>query len=226
MKNKKVCIVIPAYNEERMIGKVIDSLKKEDLKNIIVIDDSSHDNTAEVARKHGAKVHSHIINRGLGGALNTGITAALMSNADIIATCDADGQHRPRDVRKAVETLIKEGCDVVLGSRMINSKGMSLSRKLLNRGANMLTCLLFGIYVTDTQGGLRVFSRSAAEKIKIKTNRMEVSSEIIKEIGRNKLRFKEIPIEVIYTEYSMAKGQKNTNAFRIIYKLLLSRIMR
>ena len=82
------------------------------------------------------------------------------------------------------------------------------------------------IYVTDTQGGLRVFSRSAAEKIRIKTNRMEVSSEIIKEIGRNKLRFKEIPIEVIYTEYSLAKGQKNSNAFRIIYKLVLSRIMR
>ena len=223
---KNVWVVIPAYNEEKVIGSVIDNLKKENLKNIIVIDDSSHDSTAKVARKHGAKVYSHIINRGLGGALNTGITAALVSGADVIATCDADGQHRTEDVKRAVETLIKEGYDVVLGSRMINSKGMSLSRRLLNKGANMLTYLLFGIYVTDTQGGLRVFSRSAAEKIKIKTSRMEVSSEIIKEIGRNKLRFKEIPIEVIYTDYSLAKGQKNTNAFRIIYKLLLSRIMR
>src|SRR3989344_1058164 len=209
---KNVWVVIPAYNEEKVIGSVIDNLKKENLKNIIVIDDSSHDSTAEVARKHGAKVYSHIINRGLGGALNTGITAALVSGADVIATCDADGQHRTEDVKRAVETLIKEGYDVVLGSRMINSKGMSLSRRLLNKGANMLTYLLFGIYVTDTQGGLREFSRSAAE--------------IIKEIGRNKLRFKEIPIEVIYTDYSLAKGQKNTNAFRIIYKLLLSRIMR
>src|SRR3989338_354943 len=225
-QNKKIWIVIPAYNEERMIGKVIDSLKKENLNNIIVIDDCSHDNTAKIAKMKGAKVHSHIINRGLGGALNTGISAALLAGADVIATCDADGQHRPKDVKRAVKTLIKEGYDVVLGSRMINSRGMSFSRKLLNRGANMLTYLLFGIYATDTQGGLRAFSRSAAEKIRIKTNRMEVSSEIIKEIGRNKLRFKEIPMEVIYTEYSLAKGQKNSNAFRIIYKLILSRIMR
>ena len=225
-QNKSIWVVIPAYNEEKAIGRVIDSLKKEGLMNIIVVNDGSSDNTAGIAKKHGAKAYSHIINRGLGGALNTGITAALMSGAGIIATCDADGQHNPKDVRRAIETLTGKGYDVVLGTRMINSKGMSLSRKLLNRGANFLTYLLFGIYVTDTQGGLRVFSRSAAEKIRIKTNRMEVSSEIIKEIGRNKLRFKEIPIEVIYTDYSLRKGQKNTNAFRIIYKLILSRIMR
>ena len=223
---KNTWIVIPAYNEEKVIGGVIDNLKKRGLKNIIVVDDGSSDNTSKIAKKHGAKAYSHVINRGLGGALNTGITAALLSGADIIATCDADGQHDPKDVKRAIKTLVDEGYDAVMGSRMINSKGMSLSRKILNNGANFLTYLLFGIYVTDTQGGLRVFSRSAAEKIKIKTNRMEVSSEIIKEIGRNKLRFKEIPIKAIYTDYSLMKGQKNANAFRIIYKLILSRIMR
>lgn len=219
-------IVIPAYNEEKTIGKVIDNLKKQGLKNIIVVDDGSADGTSNIAEKHKVKVYIHVINRGLGGALNTGISAALMNHADIIVTCDADGQHDPEDVKRVIEIIKKEKIDVVIGSRLINSKGMPFFRKIGNFGLNIITYFLFGAYSTDTQSGLRGFSKNAAKKIEIKTNRMEVSSEIIKEINRNKLKLKEIPIKAIYTDYSIEKGQKNINAFKIIYKLMLRRIMR
>ena len=222
---KKEYIVIPAYNEEKSLGKVIDNLRKNGFENIIVVDDGSIDNTFEVAKNKKVKVYSHIINRGLGGALNTGISAALINNANIIATCDADGQHDPKDVKKAIEYLKKEKLDVVIGSRLINSKGMPASRRFLNSGASFITQLLFGVYSTDTQSGLRVFTKESAEKIIIKTNKMEVSSEIIKEIGRNKLKFKEIPIKAIYTDYSMEKGQGGMNAFNVAYKLMLRKIM-
>ena len=226
-KTKKVVIVIPAYNEEKMVGKVIDDLRKEGFKDIIVVDDGSTDDTLKVAKEKKVYVYSHVINRGLGGALNTGISAALMNKADIIVTCDADGQHAPKDIKRAVELLISsKDLDVIIGSRLINSEGMPFLRKVLNKGASIFTRLLFGIYITDTQSGLRVFSKDAAEKIEIKTNKMEVSSEIIKEIGRNKLRVKEIPIKAIYTEYSLAKGQKSTNFFKVLYKLILRRIMK
>lgn len=224
-KKQETIVVIPAYNEEKSLGKVIDNLRKNKFENIIVVDDGSTDNTLEVAKNKKVKIYSHVINRGLGGALNTGIAAALKNNGEIIATCDADGQHNPKDIKRAIDLLKKENLDVVIGSRLINSKGMPISRKIINSGASLITQILFGIYSTDTQSGLRVFTKEAAEKIIIKTNRMEVSSEIIKEIGRNKLKFKEIPIEAIYTEYSMKKGQKGTNSFSILYKLILRRIM-
>lgn len=225
-KKQETMIVIPAYNEEKSIGNVINDLRKSGFENIIVVDDGSRDNTLEIAENKKVKVYSHIINRGLGGALSTGISAALKNNADIIATCDADGQHNPKDIKRAIDFLKKEKLDVVIGSRLINSKGMPLSRKIINSGASFITQLLFGIYSTDTQSGLRVFTKEAAEKIIIKTNRMEVSSEIIKEIGRNKMKFKEIPIEAIYTDYSMKKGQGGMNAFNIAYKLMLGKIMK
>jgi len=222
---EKIWIVIPAFNEEKKIGRVIKNLKKDNFKNIIVVDDGSQDKTGNIARKCGAKVYTHIINRGLGGALNTGITAALINHAKIVATCDADGQHDTADIKRAIKVLKEKNLDVVIGSRLINSRGMPLSRKIINFGANIITYLLFRVYVSDTQSGLRVFTKEAAEKIKIKTNRMEVSSEIVNEIGRNKLKFEEIPIKAIYTEYSMRKGQSNSNAFRIFYKLIMRRIM-
>jgi len=90
---------------------------------------------------------------------------------------------------------------------------------------NCITYVLFGTWTTDSQSGLRAFSKNAAKKINIKTNRMEVSSEIIKEIGRNKLKFKEVPIKAIYTDYSMMKGQSNLNAFNITFKLFFKRLL-
>src|SRR3989344_7649026 len=93
----KIFVVIPAYNEEDSIGRVIDGLKKEGYKNIIVVDDGSKDSTYGIANSKNIHVYRHNINRGLGGALGTGIEAANRMNAEVVVTFDADGQHLPED---------------------------------------------------------------------------------------------------------------------------------
>jgi len=222
----KIVVVIPVYNEEKTIGKVIQNLKKEDYNNIIVVDDGSTDRTYDIVKKEGVSLYRHIINRGLGGALNTGITAALNEGADIIVTFDADLQHDVNDIKKLLY-YIEHGYDVAIGNRLTKglNKGMPFIRRIGIRGLDFITYLLFGAYVCDSQSGLRMFNKEAAFKLDIRTNRMEVSSEIIKEIKRNKLKLKEVPIKAIYTDYSLSKGNTVWNGFGIVFKLLLRRIM-
>jgi UDP-N-acetylglucosamine---dolichyl-phosphate N-acetylglucosaminyltransferase len=221
-----IFIVMPAFNEEASIGHVLKNLKKRGFRKIIVIDDGSTDRTSDIASAAGAIVYRHPVNRGLGGALGTGLQAALMNGAEIIVTCDADGQHDPSDVKRLVQPILKGKADAVIGSRLKNPKGMPLIRRVGNWGFNLITYFLFGVWTTDSQSGLRAFSRQAAQQIDIQSNRMEVSSEIIKEIGMKKIKFVEVPIKAIYTDYSLAHGQSNLNAIRILGKLVLRKMMR
>ena len=220
----KIIAVIPAFNEGKVIAKVINQLKNYiNIDNIIVINDGSKDNTVEQARKEGAKVYTHYINRGLGGALGTGMEAALLNGADIAVTLDADNQHNPAEIKKLIAPIINNQADVVIGSRFLNSQKMPFIRKIYNWTANFCTWLIFGVWTTDSQSGFRAFSKTAMQKIEIKTNKMEVSSEIIKEIKGHKLRIKEVPIEAIYTEYSMSKGQNFIEGLKTVMRLILLR---
>jgi len=225
----KLFIIIPAFNEEKIIGSVLDGLKKVRINGlkieIVVINDGSIDRTAEKARKKKIIVISHFINRGLGGALGTGIEYAKNNKADLIVTFDADGQHNPGDIEKIIMPILKKRADMVIGSRLTRNSEMPLDRKIINYGANLINFLLWGVWVTDTQSGLRAFSKKAIEGMEIKMNKMEVSSEFLKEAGQNKLRIKEVPIKAIYTEYSKAKGQKNINSLSIFAKLILHKLV-
>ncbi|MCX6710097.1 MAG: glycosyltransferase family 2 protein [Candidatus Woesearchaeota archaeon] len=225
-KGKRLFIVMPAYNEEKAIAGVIRSLKHSGYNNIIVVDDGSRDKTSAIAEKEGVILIRHFINRGLGGALGTGISAALKMGAEIIVTFDSDGQHDVSDIKKVAAPIRRGEADVAIGSRLVNSKGMPFVRRVGNWGLNFFTYLLFGVFVTDSQSGLRAFSKNAAEKMDIRTNAMEVSSEIIREIGDKKLRLKEVPIKAIYSEYSLRKGQSTINGFRIMMKLFINWWMR
>ena len=180
MKKKKIWIVIPAYNEEKTIVKVIKGLKREGWRNIIVVNDGSTDKTEMLAKKEGVVVVTHIINRGLGAALGTGIKAALILGADYIVTFDADDQHFPQDVKRLINVLEKGRADAVIGSRFLGrKKGVPPKYVVGNFLLNILTFLLLGAYSSDTQSGLRAFNRRAAEKLEILSNRMAVSSEIV-----------------------------------------------
>jgi len=144
-----------------------------------------------------------------------------------MVTYDSDGQHTPEMITKVVQPILKGKADFVIGSRLIgDKKGMPFIRKVGNFGLNLITYLLFNVWTTDSQSGLRCFTKKAAKKLNLKTSRMEISSEFIKEVGRNKLKFKEVPIKAIYTDYSQFKGQSSLNAFKIVFKLFLRRIMR
>lgn len=226
-KNMKLFIIVPAYNEEKVIGKVLKGLKIQKFKNIkkeiVVINDGSTDKTEEIAKRCKVTVLTHPINRGLGGALGTGLEYARVNNADIVITFDADDQHKPNDLKKLIKPIITRKADFVIGSRLLNNSKMPFDRKILNSLANIINFCLWSIWITDSQSGLRALSKNALKKIEIKMNKMEVASEFFKEIKKNNLRVNEIPIKAIYTNYSKAKGQKNTNAVNILVKLLLYR---
>ncbi|PKN02637.1 glycosyltransferase family 2 protein [Candidatus Dojkabacteria bacterium HGW-Dojkabacteria-1] len=224
----KTYIILPAYCEGKVIKEVIASIKKEGYKNIIVVDDGSSDNTYEEAKSTGVITISHPINRGKGAATQTGIDAAKLLNADVIVTMDSDGQHDPKDIKKLVKPIIDQKADVVIGSRMINNKDMPQSRILMNKIANIVTYIFFGIMVSDSQSGLRAYSKKAYNSVYTYMDRYEFESEMLGQIKDANLRIKEVPIKVIYTDYSKSKykhmskfsPQGLTNGIKMVVRLI------
>lgn len=225
----RVCVVIPAFNEASVIGDVVSGVIKA-FKNsaysteIVVVNDSSKDETGDIARKQGAVVIDHILNSGAGGATATGLSYAQQNGFDIAATMDADGQHDAKDVIKGVDEINKRGDDLLIGSRLIDSKGMSNAKIIGNKGLSTITYILFGIDSTDSQSGLRIFSLRALESLHWKTSGYEFCSEMLWRAKQQKLRISEYPIKAIYTDYSKSKGQNNWNAVNIVKSLLKRRI--
>lgn len=210
MNNKKTYIVLPAYCEGSVIKEVIKSIKAEGYNNIIVVDDGSTDNTYEESISAGAITLKHTINRGKGAATQTGLDAAKLLGADIAVTLDSDGQHNPKDISKLIFPILEGKVDVVIGSRMLGEKGMPLSRKLMNNIGNLVTYVFFGILVTDSQSGFRAYSKKALESVYTSMDRYEFESEMLGQIKSAKLKIKEVPIKVIYTEYSLNKYKHHT----------------
>ncbi len=216
-------IVLPAYNEEKIIQDTLREIQSVGYKNIIVVDDGSHDQTYERAKEiPGIVVLRHKLNRGKGAATKTGIEAAKLLDAGIIVTMDSDGQHNPQDIARLIEPIEKNHCDVVLGTRLQNPKGMPWYKICANHIGNALTWYFYGLWVSDSQSGFRAYSRHASELINTKTDRYEYDSEVIREIYIYKLKYKEVPIEVRYTEYSMGKIQKQGfwNGLKTLYKMV------
>ncbi|MDA3855178.1 MAG: glycosyltransferase family 2 protein [Candidatus Woesearchaeota archaeon] len=222
MKQSKILIAMPAYNEAKVIFDVIKDIKKEGYKNILVIDDCSKDDTFNVAKKAGATVLKHVVNRGAGAATNTGLIYAKRNNYDYIVFIDSDGQHSPKEIKKLI--LHANKYDVVIGSRMVGSlKNMPFQRRAVNFAGSFITYLIFGLFVRDSQSGFKVFSRNAINKINISFDRYEFCSEIIGEIYKNKLSYKEIPIKIIYSTHSLGKidsGQSVFNGFKMILRFI------
>ena len=224
MSKNKVFIVIPCYNEAKVIAKLIKDIKKEGWRNIIVVDDGSTDNTFQQAKKEGAVVLRHLINRGKGAAVKTGLEFAKRKGALVVVTIDGDGQNSPKEIKKLVEE-IKKGPEVVMGSRFANKQNkIPAFNKIANIFANFLIFLLYGIMVSDSQSGFRAYSKKAIDLLDLRFDRYEFDSEVIREIAKNKLSYKEVPIEVFYTKYSLSKMQKQnlTNGIKTMIKMITS----
>lgn len=193
------------------------------IKDIIVVDDHSEDETAKLAFESGAIVIKHPMNLGQGAALQTGFNFALKEGADIVITFDADGQHRIEDALKMVEVIAADQADIVCGSRFLGTKSfnMPLSKKIWLRLATIFVRITTGVKVTDAHNGLRALSKKALKVISIKQNRMSHASEIISNIKKHRLRYKEIPVTILYTEYAISKGQKLKNSFNIVKDLFI-----
>ncbi|MBU1084884.1 glycosyltransferase family 2 protein [Patescibacteria group bacterium] len=224
---KKLILILPTFNEGPVIGQVLTDLeatvKKLPVKTkIIVINDGSTDSTASIVKKSKTTLLTHRLNRGLGASISTGLKYAKLNQADFAITMDSDGQHDPDDIKTILEPLLNNKADIVIGSRMLESNNpMPLYRKVFNQISNLITKVLFGVYSTDSLSGFRGFSKKAINKIELKTERMEVSNELFLQIKKHQLKYIDVPIKVIYTAYSIKKGQKASNAFAIIFKLLL-----
>jgi len=228
-----VCFVIPCWNEEKVVGKVVKSIRSTFKATghtfvVVVVNDQSSDNSSEVARKSGAIVIDHILNQGAGGAVATGLRYARENGFDYVVTLDADGQHDPSDARSCLEKTIESEADLLIGSRMIDTGDMSSSIVLGNKGLSVISNLLFGIKVSDSQSGLRVFSQKAIENLRWKSSRYEFCSEMLLRAKQERLEIKEHPIKAIYTDYSNSKGQNRysavANGVHIVKQLVKWRI--
>jgi polyprenyl-phospho-N-acetylgalactosaminyl synthase len=221
-----IYVVIPAYNEATAVYDVVRGVREEFL-NVVVVDDGSTDATSSEARRAGATVLRHMLNRGQGAALQTGVDYSVRRGAEVVVTFDADGQHRPEDVTRLIEALEKNDADIAIGSRFLDLRSnVPMFRRFTLRVAARFMRMTSGVALTDAHNGLRAMRRAAAERIHLTIDGMAHASEIVDQIYRLKLKVVEVPVVIHYSEYSVAKGQSSLAAFRIAFDYLMKRIFR
>lgn len=192
-----ITAIIPALNEKISIGTVVLETKKY-ADHVIVIDDGSTDNTAEIARLAGADVVMHDKNKGKGEALKTGFDLARKNGAKIIVTIDADGQHDPGEIPKVTEPILSKEADMVIGSRYLNGNTIPLYRRIGQRVLDRATNINSGINVTDTQSGFRAFAIEKTSAFKFGQKGFSIESEMLTEAAEARLKIKEVDIGVRY----------------------------
>lgn len=205
-----------------MITEVVTDLQQH-FPHIVCIDDGSSDGSAEIAARAGALVVQHAVNLGQGAALQTGIDFALShSSCEYIVTFDADGQHRIEDALEMLHEARSEDLAIVFGSRFLDDRtDPGFAKKVILKTAVWVSNMTTGLRLTDAHNGLRVIRRDAAERIELQQDRMAHATEIVLELSRTKLPWKEHPVELLYTDYSKAKGQSVLNAVNILVDLVV-----
>src|SRR5689334_7390945 len=214
-----VCVVIPAFDEAAVIGEVVADVRSV-FDHVVCVDDGSTDGTGEIARRAGTHLVRHPVNLGQGAAIQTGVEyARRQPDAQIFATFDADGQHRVKDLAAMVDRLLVGDVDVVVGTRfgtqhvarppLIKRIVLQTAARLSRRGRRL--------GLTDTNNGLRVFNKKVADRLDITMSGMSHANEFIMLIDETHWRVAEEPIEVLYTAYSMSKGQPLLNGVNIIF---------
>jgi glycosyltransferase involved in cell wall biosynthesis len=221
-----IYVVVPAYNEGSAVYDVVRELRSQ-YPNVVVVDDGSHDATSAEAKRGGAIVLRHVLNRGQGAAIQTGIDFSVKRGADVVVTFDADGQHRVEDIDRLVAALDKDNADIAIGSRFLElQSNVPALRRLMLRMATMFMRITSGVALSDAHNGLRAIRRNAAARIHLTIDGMAHASEIVDQIYRLHLRVIEVPVVIHYSEYSLRKGQSSLAAFRIAFDYLMKRIFR
>ncbi len=219
-------VIIPAYNEAGIIQSTVAQVRSY-FPQVVVVDDGSSDATASLARAAGSSVVSHLVNLGQGAALQTGINFALSRQAEYLVTFDADGQHRVEDILEMLAVLRREQLDIALGSRFIGeTENMPPQRYVTLKLAILFTNLCYKLKLTDTHNGLRVMHAEAARRINIRFNGMAHASEILEQIANQKMKYVEMPVKILYTDYSIEKGQRIGGSARILWDLFFGWLTR
>ncbi len=222
---RAVWVVMPCYNEDGSLETVLADVVRYGYS-VVVVDDGSKVPAATIVRHESVHVLRHCVNLGQGAALQTGIDYAVMHGAEYIVTFDSDGQHRSEEIATLLDVLRSGKADVALGTRFgeggraLNiSRARSITLKLATRFSRYAT----GLDITDTHNGFRALTRQAATQLRITQNRMAHASQILDDISRLSLRYVEVPVTIRYTDYSLKKGQRLSNAFNILWDSLAGR---
>jgi glycosyltransferase involved in cell wall biosynthesis len=193
---------------------------------VIVVDDGSSDATGMIAARAGARVLRHRINCGAGAATMTGLEAARRLAFDVAVTIDADGQHDAKDIVRLLDVLKRENADLVIADRFAGSGSIPFIRRLFNAVGNLVTFIATGLYVSDSQCGFKAFGSKALCDIDLKMAGFEFCTEIIREASHHRWRIATIPTHVVYSEYTLAKGQSFASGVRTAAKILLRSFLR
>jgi len=220
MKKANIWVVIPAYNEERNIGRIIKKTKRY-VDKIIVVDDGSKDKTSDVAIRNKVISLRHIVNLGKGAAIKTGCDFAVKSGAEALILLDADAQHDPSEIPNFLKNL--ENADIVFGYRK-RSKQMPLILRYGNWFINKATKLLYNLNLRDTQCGYRALTRKAYKKIRWIASDYSMESEMIANVGKMNLKYKEIPIQTIYSD--KYKGTTVLDGIKIVFNMIWWKLTR
>ena len=218
-------LIVPCYNEGTVIFDVLTNAR-ETFPNIVGVNDGSADDSAAQIRAAGAHLVDHPVNLGQGAAIQTGVEyARAQPGAKYFVTFDADGQHQVKDVTRMIERLRTEPLDIIVGTRFAgqeNSQVPWIKRAVL-KTVVMLSPRTKKLGLTDAHNGLRAFNRTVAEEMNIRMNGMSHASEIVSMIDKHGWRVDEEPVDILYTEYSMSKGQSLINGVNILADGLVAR---
>lgn len=220
-------ICLPAFNEASVIGEVIQGLREAGYAHICVVNDGSSDGTGKAAKRAGATVINHPINRGAGAAVQTAIEFARRKRWKYILFMDADGQHLASDIELLTTKMTATDADLVIGSRFLNPQlGIPRSRRIFNGIGNQMTNLFCKNTYSDTQSGLRLLNHRAINSLQLRIDGFGFCSEMIHQAEAAGLDISETPISVKYTDYSQSKGQDLPMGFTTALNFLWNLVFR
>jgi len=223
-KSPVVMAIIPAYNESASIGKIVSETSKH-VSSVIVVDDGSSDNTAEVAASMNARVVRNRYKNGKGAALKRGLIECLKYNPDIVITLDGDGQHDPAEIPKLLEPIENEEADIVIGSRYQRTSYVNLEIPRYRRiGLSFIDFMnrnLINSKIKDTQSGFRVYTKDVIRMMSnYSSTGFGVETEQLAKAELYGLRIVEVPVTIRYKGLKTSKQSPFLHGMRIVSTIL------
>lgn len=195
----RVLVLIPAYNAAKTLPDVVVAAKQQ-IADVVVVDDGSRDDTGIVATAAGATVLTHPKNRGKGASLKTGFAYAIEAGYGAVITLDADGQHLPREIPKFLACRKETGADLIIGGRAHLFEGMLPRRRMANRFSAWTIGKLSKTGVTDSQSGFRLYTTRLLRSVHLRTDGFDLESEVIVRAGCGGFKVVSTPIDLGFVD--------------------------
>lgn len=219
--NPRVVALIPCYNEAARIGEVVHRARSQ-VDAVVVIDDGSPDQTAIEAKRAGAVVLQHPINKGKGAAIQTAMQYAAEKSYELMIFLDGDGQHNPDEIPKFLETQRATQAAIVVGNRMGEVQNMPLLRKWTNQFTSWVLSRMAGQAIADSQCGYRLLHKNVVPDIRTQTSNFDTESEMLIQAGRRGHRIASVPIQTIYEgqekQSKIRPGRDTVRFFKLVWK--------